>query len=182
MPIYDKYYKDENYFGGSYKELLAFFTSYSPKGTILDLGCGQGRDSIELAKLGYKVTGVDISSVGINQMIDTAMKLKLDIIGLVNDIYTFDSINKYDTVLLDSIFHFYKNDVVKETQFLNKILHDMSKGSVFCNLMIKSSQKEKYLKTQISNSKYNFEVLYDSYATYPEANAQYHMYIIKKSL
>ncbi len=46
---YDKYYKDEKYFGEPYKGLVEFFKSYSPKGTVLDLGCGQGRDAVALA-------------------------------------------------------------------------------------------------------------------------------------
>ena len=65
---YDKYYKTENLFGQPYPELLAFFTEYPKKGNVLDLGCGQGRDAIPLARLGFDVTGIDNSSVGIAQM------------------------------------------------------------------------------------------------------------------
>src|SRR5512140_1906220 len=36
--------------------------------SLLDYGCGMGEESIYLAKLGAKVTGVDISEVGITSL------------------------------------------------------------------------------------------------------------------
>jgi SAM-dependent methyltransferase len=36
--------------------------SLQPGGSILDVGCGTGRHAIELAKRGYAVTGIDLSS------------------------------------------------------------------------------------------------------------------------
>ena len=66
MADYDKYYKTEELFGQPYPELIDFFKNYEPKGNIIDLGCGQGRDSISFARLGYKVTGNDNSKVSID--------------------------------------------------------------------------------------------------------------------
>jgi len=42
--------------------------------SIIDVGCGTGRHSVELAKRGYKMTGVDISS----GMLDVAKKRAVD--------------------------------------------------------------------------------------------------------
>ena len=39
---------------------------------VLDLGCGNGRIAINLAKLGYKVYGVDISQVFIKDALEKA--------------------------------------------------------------------------------------------------------------
>ena len=69
---YDKYYQTKNLFGDPYPELIEFFTDHPEKGKVLDLGCGQGRDAIALARLGYSVTGIDNSQVGIDQMIRIA--------------------------------------------------------------------------------------------------------------
>ncbi|MBU1020329.1 MAG: class I SAM-dependent methyltransferase, partial [Firmicutes bacterium] len=171
---------EEEYFGKAYVELIDFFRHYEPKGAFLDLGCGQGRDSIEIAKLGYTVTGVDISKVGINQMMLKAHALNLSLIGITDDIYKFDRINEFDVVLLDSMLHFYKNDKKKETEFLQRILDRMKAGSVFCNLMLKSKNNEKYLKSIVNNCISQFKILSDDYANYPEANCDYHMYVIKK--
>ncbi len=54
---YNEYYKKIDCFGKPYLGLRNFFKKYYPKGTVLDLGCGQGRDSIFLGRLGYQVTG-----------------------------------------------------------------------------------------------------------------------------
>ena len=43
------------------KELIAeYFTN---KFTVLDIGCGFGRQAVLLAKMGFKVTGTDTSDV-----------------------------------------------------------------------------------------------------------------------
>jgi tellurite methyltransferase len=180
MATYDTYYKEENYFGKPYKELISFFEKYAFKGKVLDLGCGQGRDSIEIAKLGYEVTGIDISKVGIEQLNIKAKKLNLKLVGVVDDIYKYNQISQYDIILLDSMLHFYSKDKKKETDFLLSILKQMQQKSILCNLLMKSDKNEKYLKSVIENFDSKFEVLYDDYATYPEAKCKYHMYIIKK--
>lgn len=181
MASYDKYYKEKNYFGKAYKELVSFFREYPSRGKVLDLGCGQGRDSIEIAKLDYEVTGVDISTVGIDQMLIEAKKLALNVKGQVSDIYTYDKINDYDFILLDSMLHFYSKDKKKETFFYNKILQEMKIGSVFCNLLLKSKKNEEYIKSLVEKNEYKFEVLFDGYAQYVEADCEYHMYVVKKN-
>ncbi len=127
---YDKYYQSENLFGKPYPELIAFFAEYLRKGKVLDLGCGQGRDAIALARLGYAVTGIDNSKVGIEQMNLIGQDENLNLVGQVEDIYAFDHFNAFDIVLMDSMFHFAKKDKDKEIGLIKKIVSDISKGSI----------------------------------------------------
>ncbi len=110
---YDCIYQEEDYFGTPYPELVQFFEEYEQRGTVLDLGCGQGRDALALVKLGFNVTGVDISTLGIEQMLRRAHQEDLTLTGLVADMYEFSINEEFDFILLDSILHFYKRDRVK---------------------------------------------------------------------
>jgi len=178
---YDKYYKDREYFGNPYKGLVQFFKEYEPKGTVLDLGCGQGRDAVSLGKLGYKVIGVDYSSVGIQQLNEVASKLGIVVTGVSDDIYNYPITWEHDIILMDSMLHFYKNDIERETGLVNKVIREMGDGTVFCNCMIMGKTRERLLKSLISKSEWEFQVLLDEYMDYPDFNAKYHVYIIKKA-
>ena len=92
---YDKYYRTENLFGEPYSELISFFMDYPKRGKLLDLGCGQGRDAIPLARLGYEVTGIDNSKVGIDQMNKLAQSENLNLRGIVADIYQYDNFSNF---------------------------------------------------------------------------------------
>lgn len=60
------------------KKEKSYLLSFLRKGmTILDLGCGYGRFTIPLAKLGYKMYGIDISPNLIKKAKEAAKKNKL---------------------------------------------------------------------------------------------------------
>lgn len=148
---YDKYYQSENLFGEPYPELIDFFKYFPHKGKVLDLGCGQGRDAIAMARLGYKVTGIDNSKVGIAQMKDIATREHLEIEGLVDDIYTHDNYYDFDIILLDSIFHFAKKDKDREISLILKISKQIKTNGLICFCIQNTSKKVNILKDAILN-------------------------------
>jgi len=188
MADYDKYYETEDLFGKPYAELIEFFKNYEPKGSLIDIGCGQGRDCIPLARLGFKVTGIDNSKVGINQMVEKSDIEKLNIIGLVDDIYTFDNYQDFDIVLLNSMFHFEKKDLKKETDFIEKIAKEINSNGLICFCVQDTGGKMKILKDTIANSGIDFDILNDSSLIYiyedkesdHKSETKYCMYIVRK--
>lgn len=81
---------------------IDFVINWGENDSVLDLGCGQGRHSIELAMRKSSVTGVDFSEKNI-----TAAKKNLDKLSLPNanctfiveDVRTYRDGKKYDKVL-----------------------------------------------------------------------------------
>lgn len=143
---YDTYYQTNNYFGEPYSELMEFFNNQPKKKTVLDLGCGQGRDAIALGRLGFEVVGVDHSKVGVDQMNQLAKHEKLNLTGIVGDIYAFPTMHTFDYILLDSMLHFAKKDRDKEIEFLKCIINKIKKGAVLVICIQDSGKKVSILK------------------------------------
>lgn len=109
-PIYDKVNADIDYrkWADFIEALIARYCQSNPE-LILDLGCGTGRMTIELAKRGYDMTGVDISTEMLDIARDTAYAEGVGegILWLCQDMRSFELYGTVDVAVscLDSINH-----------------------------------------------------------------------------
>ncbi len=184
---YDKYYETENLFGEPYPELIEFFAEYSRKGKVLDLGCGQGRDVIALARLGYSVTGIDNSKVGIDQMNQIGQNENLDLAGQVGNIYAFDRFSEFDIVLMDSMFHFAKKDKEKEIGLIKKIVSEIRNGSLVVVCIQDTGDKVQTLNKAIDFEKRlkrladkEFKYVFEDSDSGHKSETNYRMIVIEK--
>lgn len=103
MNHYNKIYEKDHVWGDKPNELLLKIYNRAPAGSeFLDLGCGQGRDSLFMLRKRFKVTAVDNAREGINK-IRESIKIKnlpkADIRLYCEDIQEFDiTKNKYTII------------------------------------------------------------------------------------
>ena len=72
---------------------------------VVDLGCGQGRDALFIARKGHQVLAVDMSPHGIRDIEAAARAEGLNITGMVADIRDFCPDGLFDIVLIDRTLH-----------------------------------------------------------------------------
>src|SRR5688500_13343406 len=73
-----------------FNKFLAESVKDKAPGKALDIGMGQGRNSLFLAALGWEVTGFDISEVGVKQAQAEAAKRGVKLDAKVGDVDKFD--------------------------------------------------------------------------------------------
>lgn len=83
-----------------------FFDRYPRRDArVLDVGCGQGRDALFVARREHRVLGVDLSANGIRDLVAAARREGLPIEGVVADITAFTPPGIFDIVLIDRTLH-----------------------------------------------------------------------------
>jgi SAM-dependent methyltransferase len=117
-------------FGHPYQELQDYFNNCQIRGNLLDLGCGQGRDSLFLASIGYNVTAVDNSKVGIEQMINKAESQGFKIDGIVDDIKNIKLKKKFNVILFDMLLHGFENST--QLELLRKYSNSLNQDGILC--------------------------------------------------
>ena len=115
---YDKKFKNSNFpiFPPKFDSELKRYMHLLSGKNVLDLGIGQGRNSIPLANSGFNVTGVDYSTKCLDICKNNCNELNL----VQSDIRTFlIEKNKYDLILSRCVLHFlHKKD---SYQIINNI-------------------------------------------------------------
>ena len=86
----DRYRTDDFVFGTAPNDFLVEVASRMPKGRVLCLGEGEGRNGVYLASLGHHVTGVDMSDVGLSKARALARSRGVSLETVVADLATFD--------------------------------------------------------------------------------------------
>jgi 2-polyprenyl-3-methyl-5-hydroxy-6-metoxy-1,4-benzoquinol methylase len=100
---YANNYENEHYTKGTIGEVDFFEQeiNFIQKSKILDIGCGTGRYSIELAKRGYAVTGIDLSENMLSKAREKARKEKIANIKLLKaDARSLEFDEEFDLVIM----------------------------------------------------------------------------------
>jgi hypothetical protein len=88
--VWDSFYKKRNHAFG--KEPVGFLKEHLrtlKKGRAFVPAMGEGRNAIFLARSGFKVDGVDLSSVAVDRAVDEARSQNTSIKGVVADLFQF---------------------------------------------------------------------------------------------
>lgn len=92
-PVYDEINKDVDYvrWADFIERIIDKNRGFPEENLILDLGCGTGKMTLELAKRGYDMTGVDLSS----EMLDIA-RLEAEEKGLSNILWLNQDMREFE--------------------------------------------------------------------------------------
>ena len=148
---YDKKYKGEFPIHPVKLDLdLKRYLNLLPGNEVLDLGIGQGRNSIPLVELGYNVTGVDYSTKCLEICKNNCPKLNL----IQSDIRAFPiEKNKYDLISSRYVLHFFHKD---DTYKIIKNIKENLKSNGLVYISVFSLEDPKLIRH--TNSP-NFEIL-----------------------
>jgi SAM-dependent methyltransferase len=114
-----RYRGDEHVWSGEPNRALVDVVAEFDPGRALDLGCGEGGDSIWLARHGWRVTAVDIATTAIARAQDLATRRRISdgqIAWVVADLAAWRPTEDYDLVsacFLQSPLDFPRTDVLR---------------------------------------------------------------------
>lgn len=101
-----------------------------PGGRVLDIFCGHGRHALELAQMGYSVTGVDISTESIGELRTDAQRKNLAVEAIAGDFMTLPIESGFEAAYcLGNSFSFFPHDQM--LVFLQKIAGLLPAGGRF---------------------------------------------------
>lgn len=110
-----------------------------PEIKILDLGCGYGRHSIELAKRGYEVVGLDLSEALINKAKADSANSGVNVEWILEDMRNIPFTNEFD-LIINNAFGYLETDE-EEYKVIEQAYKALKPGGYFLQWEIPNREK-----------------------------------------
>ena len=111
-------------------DILTILTPH-PQSRILDLCCGQGRHAVPLAKAGYQVTGLDLSTQLLAQAIEAAGREGTEVEWIQSDMRQIPYTQAFDAVInIFTSFGYLENEA-EDQQVLEQVANSLKPGGLF---------------------------------------------------
>ena len=98
--------------------------------SVLDLACGPGRHSIELARKGYQVTGVDRSPFLLSKAKDRASETQVEVEWIQDDMRSFVRPDAFDLAINMFTSFGYFDDKAEDVLVLKQLHHSLTARGV----------------------------------------------------
>jgi len=122
-PFWEQTYKNKEvstFSKGPTKDVCDFHESFKSCSRVLDVGCGEGRNSIFLAGKGHKVAAFDISEAGIEKAKYKAEAVGANVEFSVSDLGEYKFKHKYEIILSHGVLHLpekgIRDDFIRKAQ------------------------------------------------------------------
>lgn len=130
---YDKRYARQDHYWGKKPsaicdniiQIIHPTQNFHPK--LIDIGCGEGRNAIYLAKHGFKVLGLDVSKTGLDKTKKFAEEEGVNIETVQADINNYQLTETYDVIFSTGTLH-YLSPNLREQTFRNYKEHTTPHG------------------------------------------------------
>lgn len=169
--MWEKEYKKERFYWGLKPESgLKEVFKYAPMGVALDIGAGEGRNSIFLAKNGFKIEAIDNNKEGLKKCKKLAQRYNLPLKIKVGDIRKFKFLqNKYSLIVAIASLDFLKFSEIEK--IVSQIKKSLKKEGVLylvvfsikdpafrkCKRNLKELEKNTFYLSKFKMSRHFFE-------------------------
>jgi tellurite methyltransferase len=142
------YRGSKSVWGAKADRTLVEYAKLFPKGHVLDLGIGEGRNALFFAKLGYVVEGIDVSRAAIKKCIRMANQAKLKIAAEVGSVQSMEiTPKKYSLIIISWVLNFFNKKEIE--QIVVKIEKGLKKNG-FVYIVVFATDDPSYRKRKQS--------------------------------
>lgn len=137
---YEEEYQKEEYFWGIQPSAMCLkVLEYMPPVRplkLLDIGCGEGKDSVFFARCGYNVSAFDISDAGIDKLNRLAERAHVYVHAFKANLWDYRLEEEYDILFSSGVLHYIKPELRDEIMS-NYKSHVSKNGFVYFHTFVK---------------------------------------------